>query len=105
MIGKICDLCGKMYAPYGSVVDQEDVVVDVTDILSEEQTELIDPETLDPNEPDGAAYQEPEENGFRFLTIDPYGTVQYEHDKYDLCPDCMGEIKDLIEELKESQGS
>lgn len=108
MIGKICDLCGKMYVPYGAIIEQEDVIAEVDDILSEEQQELFDFETLEENEPDDASGETPEENGFRFLTIDPYGAIQFEHDKYDLCQDCMTEFKNLIESrrgINEESGS
>lgn len=108
MIGKICDLCGKMYVPYGAIIEQEDVIAPVDDILSEEAVELLDYETGNPSAEDDASGQTPEENGFRFLTVDPYGAVQYEHEKYDLCPECMSEFKDLIESrrgINEESGS
>lgn len=107
MIGKICDLCGKMYVPYGVVVEQEDSVVEIADIYDSEQIELFD-DSLEESEPDDASGEVPEENGFRFLTIDPYGGIQYEHDKYDLCPDCMAQFKALIESrrgINEESGS
>lgn len=101
MIGKICDLCGRMYVPYGSVIEQEDNVVSVTDILSEEQVELFNDDTLEEQEPEDVTTEVPEENGFRFLTIDPYGDIQYQHDKYDLCQECMTAFKAVIESRRD----
>lgn len=103
-IGKICDLCGNLYLPYGAVIEQEDTYGDAADILTQEQSQLINSETLEENEADDAHYEMPEPNGIRFLTVDPYDYIQHEHQKYDLCPDCMADFKQLLENLADSQG-
>ena len=103
-IGKVCDVCGRLYMPYGAVIEQEDPIGQVADILTQEQTQLINSETLEENEPDDSSYEMPEENGIRFLTVDPYNYIQYEHPRYDLCPDCMGRFKALLEALRDTQG-
>lgn len=83
MFAKICDICGRTYEPYGTVIEQEEELTPSGD------ADIINDESLDDADYDFTATgEEPEINGFRFLTIDEYGTVQYEHEMMDMCETC-----------------
>lgn len=91
MFAKICDICGRTYEPYGTVIEQEEELTPSSD------ADIIDDESLDDADYDFTATgEEPEINGLRFLTIDEYGTVQYEHEMMDTCETC----RDMLIKLR-----
>ena len=92
---KKCDICGELYEPYGTVVDQEEDVTAGTD-----DTTIIDDDNLaDADYEFDATGEVPEINGLRWLTVDEYGNVQYSHPIMDICEDCRDAIQGYIETL------
>lgn len=99
-IAKICDVCGTPYEPYGTIIEQEE------DTSATDNPIEIDEDTLDDADYDFAnTGEEPEINGMRFLTIDPYGSVQYSHEMMDLCEDCRDAITNYIQGLMPQNNS
>jgi hypothetical protein len=83
MFAKICDICGRTYEPYGTVIEQEE------EMETQDAADIINDDNLADADYDFAATgEEPEINGFRFVTIDEYGSDQYNHELMDTCTTC-----------------
>ena len=91
---KKCDICGELYEPYGTVIDQEE---DATATAEDNEDIIISDENLANADYDfDATGEAPEINGFRWLTVDEYGNVQYSHTIWDICETCRDAIMDYI---------
>lgn len=102
MIAKRCDLCGRLYSPYNSMIDEIDPPATSTDTLEEEVTELHDDSLNMVVYNDEMETISPEPNGFELLTMDPQDGIQYEHPAHDVCRQCMAMIEGLVTTLSEA---
>lgn len=99
-IAKICDVCGATYEPYGTIIEQEEDTSATGNPIEIDEDNLYDADY-----DFTATGEEPEINGMRFLTIDAYGSVQYNHEMMDLCENCRNAIANYIQGLMPQNNS
>lgn len=102
MIAKRCDLCGRLYSPYNSMIEEIDPPETSEETLEEETTELLDDELNTVVYNGEMETISPEPNGFQFLTMDPQDGIQYEHPEHDVCRQCMAVLEGLVTTLSEA---
>lgn len=70
-IAKKCDVCGKMYLPYGSIDADDEIVGETADI---------------------SASDEIQPNAFQFTISAELGDIRLVHPKLDLCDECIEKL-------------